>query len=250
MRKTLAQKAYEHLQNGIVAGRLPSGAMLSEAAIAKDLGISRTPVGEAIRQLADEGLVEQVPRYGTIVRRIERRELAELYEMREALESYSAARAAERISQHQIEDLDRYCAALDQIGRQARENGLTELDESLLNKFLAADMAFHLLIIQATGNSRIMKVVRSTRTIARIFHTRREPHNLAVVEGAFRYHTLILEALRRGDAEEARRITEEHISVSKQRALDQFDQVAYQEEGRPGLELNLPPDLEKELESL
>src|SRR5262245_15044729 len=93
---TLVQRAYEHIQEAILSGHLPAGSVVSEAVLAKSLGISRTPVGEAIRQLAREGLVQQVPRYGTIVKPIDRRELIELYEMRAALESYAAARAAEK----------------------------------------------------------------------------------------------------------------------------------------------------------
>src|SRR3954465_7670210 len=155
---SLAQKAYEHLQEGVLSGRLRSGAVISEAGLAKELGISRTPVGEAIRQLVREGLVEQVPRYGTIVRSIDRRELTDLYEMREALESYAAAKAAEHISGPILERLQQFCDVMAAIGRELREAGASELDEPSLRRFLAADMAFHMLIIEASGNRRMIEV--------------------------------------------------------------------------------------------
>src|SRR5438105_3197888 len=100
LRTSLAQKAYEHLQEGIFSGRLRAGTVISEEALAKELGISRTPVGEAIRQLAGEGLVEQVPRYGTIVKPLDRRELQELYEIRDALRDRDPAAAQRHMTEH------------------------------------------------------------------------------------------------------------------------------------------------------
>jgi DNA-binding GntR family transcriptional regulator len=94
--ETLTSKAYRHLYGEIVDGRIAAGAVISESAIAKSLGISRTPVGEAVRLLARDGLVDQVPRFGTVVRHVQRTELDEHYEMREALESYAAQLAARR----------------------------------------------------------------------------------------------------------------------------------------------------------
>src|SRR6187431_3293853 len=118
---SLAQKAYEHLQESVLSGRLRSGTVISEAGLAKELGISRTPVGEAIRQLVREGLVEQVPRYGTIVRSIDRQELIDLYEMREALESFAAAKAATRITGPALERLQQFCDVMERIERELRE---------------------------------------------------------------------------------------------------------------------------------
>src|SRR4051812_27781366 len=169
---SLAQKAYDHLQEGVLSGRLRSGAVISEAALARELGISRTPVGEAIRQLVREGLVEQVPRYGTIVRSIDRRELIDLYEMREALESYAAAKAAEHLSEPILNRLEQFCDVMERIGQELQAAGANELDESGLRRFLAADMAFHMLIIEASGNRRMLEVVKNMRTVSRIFRMR------------------------------------------------------------------------------
>ena len=65
--ETLSTKAYRYLHDEIVSGRVKGGTVLSEAVVAESLGISRTPVGEAVRQLVKEGLLEQVPRYGPVV---------------------------------------------------------------------------------------------------------------------------------------------------------------------------------------
>lgn len=215
---SLAQKAYEHIQEGIFSGRLRPGAVISEAALAKELGISRTPVGEAVRQLAREGLVDQVPRFGTIVKSLDRRELVELYEMREALESYAAARAAETITLPTLMRLQHFCDVMERVGEELTAAD-AKLDEAGLRRFLAADMAFHMLIIEAAGNRRIMDVVKNMRTLSRIFRMRRSSHDLAVVQKAHRFHRLILDALRDRDPDGARRHMAEHITASKKETL-------------------------------
>jgi DNA-binding GntR family transcriptional regulator len=245
---SLAQKAYEHLQEGVLSGRLRSGEVISEAALAKELGISRTPVGEAIRQLVREGLVEQVPRYGTIVRSIDRRELTDLYEMREALESYAAAKAAETISEPMLERLSQFCDVMAAIARELKEAGASELDEPSLRRFLAADMAFHMLIIEASGNRRMIEVVKNMRTMSRIFRMRRAPHQLEVVHKAYEYHMRILKALRSRDAESARRAMLEHIAAGKAETLSQLKPSRPKAEGDVLDEL--PPDMLQELEEI
>lgn len=245
---SLAQKAYDHLQEGVLSGRLRSGTVISEAGLAKELGISRTPVGEAIRQLVREGLVEQVPRYGTIVRSIDRQELIDLYEMREALESYAAAKAAEQVTEPLLTRLQQYCDVMERIGTELREAGASELDEPSLRRFLAADMAFHMLIIEASGNRRMIEVVKNMRTVSRIFRMRRAPHQLPVVHKAYEYHSLILAALRARDPEAARRHMLAHIAAGKQETLSRVNPVAHAREGAVLGEL--PADMLKELEDI
>src|SRR6201995_3075492 len=82
----LREQAYKHIHGKLLAGELPAGHVLSEHSLAREIGISRTPVREAIQRLEQEGVLEQIPRYGTVVRRPERRDLEELYQLREALE--------------------------------------------------------------------------------------------------------------------------------------------------------------------
>jgi DNA-binding GntR family transcriptional regulator len=245
---SLAQKAYEHLQEGVLSGRLRSGTVISEAGLAKELGISRTPVGEAIRQLVREGLVEQVPRYGTIVRSIDRQELIDLYEMREALESFAAAKAAERMTEPLLEKLKQYCDVMERIGTELREAGASELDEPSLRRFLAADMAFHMLIIEASGNRRMIEVVKNMRTVSRIFRMRRAPHRMDVVHKAYEYHSLILQALRAHDPESARRHMSDHIAAGKRETLTRLHPEARERSGAVLGEL--PADMLKELEDI
>src|SRR5687768_14771228 len=137
---SLAQKAYEHLQEGVLSGRLRSGTGISEAGLAKELGISRTPVGEAIRQLVREGLVVQWARYGTIVRSIDELEVVDLYEMREGLKSDAAAQAAEVVTVPVLHPLQQCCDVTERIGTELRGAGASEWDEPRRGRFIAADM--------------------------------------------------------------------------------------------------------------
>lgn len=243
---SLTQKAYEHVQAGIFSGKLKAGAVISEATLAKELGISRTPVGEAIRQLASEGLVEQVPRFGTIVKPIDRRELLELYEMREALEAYAAGRAAEHMTSETLVRLQQFCDVMGGIAEELRAGDVGELDEAGLRRFLAADMAFHLLIIEASGNRRMIQVVKNMRTLSRVFRMRRVRHDLRVVQKAHEFHRRILEALRLGDSAGAQAAMAEHIGRSKQDALARLDHVNPAIEGDVLREL--PADVLRELD--
>src|SRR5258708_6678592 len=105
----LREHAYKHIHGKLLAGEMPAGHVVSEHSLAREIGISRTPVREAIRRLEQEGILEQVPRYGTIVRRPERRDLEELYQLREALEPYAVAQAAGRLGPQDLITLGKLC---------------------------------------------------------------------------------------------------------------------------------------------
>jgi DNA-binding GntR family transcriptional regulator len=246
----LTHRAYQHIQSEILAGRFAAGALLSETRIAEELGISRTPVGEAIRTLAAEGWVEQQPRRGTVVRSFSRREIIELYELREALETFAAAKAAVLVSDTVLMRLARYCDEMHTLGKQLAASGGGTLEGAELKRFLAADMAFHLLIVRTAGNSRIMKLVKQTRTISRLFRMRRQRHSLKVVERALEFHLRIGDALRAGDGPAAALAMAEHIQSSRRQTIDELDsQLALIDADAP-IANELPADLVEALASI
>lgn len=245
--ETNVQKAYDHIRQRIIAGDLPPGAVVSEAALARELGISRTPVGEALRELAAVGLVQQVPRYGTIVRRITRQELIELYEVREGLEPYAVTLAVKRILPADLERLQRLCERLEGFVRALDEANQTELEGQTLRAFLAADMAFHTLLIHAAGNRRIAKLVRDSHVMTALFGARRMRHDRQIVGEACRYHAEIFAAVRRGDAEAARALSVEHIRASLALSLEHLDRGGNDEELATAA---LPDDVRDELKRI
>jgi DNA-binding GntR family transcriptional regulator len=246
----LTYRAYHHIQTEILSGRFAAGSVISENRIASQLGVSRTPVGAAIRTLVAEGWVEQQPRRGTVVRAFSRREIEELFELREALETFAAGRAAARITDSILARLVRYCDEMRSLARQLAASGATALDDSALKRFLAADMAFHLRIVRTAGNARIMKLVRQTRTISHLFRMRRQRHTLEVVVRAHECHGRIVDALRSGDGVAASRAMAEHIQTSRRQTLDEFDRQSHWTDPDAPIADDLPGDLVEELKRI
>lgn len=241
------EQAYRYIHGKIASGRLTGGSQVSEQSLANEIGISRTPVREAIRQLIMEGLVEQVPRFGTIVRIPDRRELAELFEVREALESYAAGEAARRMTPEDLELVTRLYRQMRAITQQLQVDGTPALDGTPLRQFLAADMGFHLLLIRATGNRRMMKITADMGVLVRIFGHRRQVHTVQIATQACRYHRQILRALHKRDAETARDWIVRHLHASRRQTLASLDHLQTSESAPP---LALPEDLLMELKHL
>jgi DNA-binding GntR family transcriptional regulator len=239
---SLRERAYRHLQAKMRDGQLSPGSLVSEESLAREIGISRTPVREAIKQLAHEGLLEAVPRYGTIVRTPDRAELEELYELREALETYAVGRAAERRTAEDLQILERLLGEIGSLSGELLASGKKALEGALLRRFLAADMGFHLRLIEAAGNRRIRKVLAQSHVLTGIFGTPRQAHTAEVVRETWRSHSRILSAVRRGKGAEARRIAAEHIRGSKREALEHLGRV----EARAGV----PEDVLVELDRI
>lgn len=242
----LRERAYQYLSEQIVSGALPAGSQVSELSLAKAIGISRTPVREAIRRLVHEGLLEQKPRFGTLVRSPDRQDIVEVFEEREALEGYAAGLAAERISDDDLARLERLCAEMARQAEALDSSGST-LGADALHRFLTADMGFHLLLLRAAGNRRIMKIVAESRMLSRVFGTPRQEHNRTVVAETCKHHDRVLRALKRRDAVAAQRCLIEHIHASKERALAHYDRTQAQ---RNAIPLGLPPALLTELDRI
>lgn len=241
--QSLRQRAYEFIHNQILSGDLPAGSRVSEQSLAKEIGISRTPVREAIRLLEIEGLVEPVSRFGTIVRSPQRHELVELFELREALESYAVSQAAQKIAAEDLETLGKLCDEIGRLVGELEQSKQPSLDADQLQRFLAADLGFHLRLMQAAGNGKIMKIIGESRVMMRIFGTRRQEHDLSVLRETHRFHQSILDAVRRGDGEAARRQMADHIRTSQRETLASFDRQTASQSAVPPIPLRMPPDL-------
>ncbi len=224
--RPLTERALEALRQWLLDGRLAPGAIVSEADLARELRMSRTPVGEAIRQLVREGLMEQVPRVGTRVRAIERGELRDLYEMREALEAWAAERAAERIGEPDLACLRDRLADMQRIAHSVRAGGGAALRSAALRRFLEADLAFHRRILAAAGNRAVLRAVDDSRALPRLFQIRRQRHDRTVLDETIRQHREILEALAQRNGPRAAAAMRAHISASLAAALTAWDRDA------------------------
>lgn len=239
--------AYDHLHDRIASGSLAPGEVISETALAQELGCSRTPIGEALRRLAEDGLVEQVPRYGTIVRHISTEELQELFEVREALECFAARKAAERITTKTLNDMRTLCEKIDQETERVKALGTSRLEGESLRRFLAYDMAFHQLILSSAGNKKLFKIAQRTGSVAHVFQTRRGSHTLQRVKDANEMHKSIVEALEKHDEEAAAKLLTEHIRYSALISVAADDSSSDDDDRASLSSLDLPDFLRKEL---
>jgi DNA-binding GntR family transcriptional regulator len=217
-------RAYMHIHQRITSGQIAGGTAISELTLARELGISRTPIREALTQLAAEGLVEQSPNRRTVVVKLTRQDIIDLYELREALETYAVAKAAS----YPVRPLD--LAKLTSLNNSIRsfqqdliESGQSALDRAGMARFVAYDLGFHTLLIQLAANNRILKLVNDTRLLIRIFAMRREGHDTALLEKIYQEHAGILQAVVEQDSHRASRLVSEHIQSSLRERLELYD---------------------------
>lgn len=146
----LRDVVFNTLRKAILTGQLKPGERLMEVHLASRLGVSRTPIREAIRKLELEGLVIMIPRRGAEVARITEKSLKDVLEVRRALDALSVELACDRITQEDISRLLEACRAF--------ERAVREGDASVI---ASEDVALHDIIVEATGNVRLQQLVNN-----------------------------------------------------------------------------------------
>lgn len=200
--------AYQRLLEDIRKGELGPGARLRETELAERLGVSRTPIREAIRQLEADGLVLHVPRFGATVRSLDYAEIMELYEMRVVLEGTAARLAARSASEAELSEL----AAINaDMARSAEDPSAVYT----LNR------EFHLTLLDAAKNRFLVKATATLHKTLFILGpstlTERERAAQAVEE-----HERLLAALRARDSETAEKIMRAHMEAAHRTRLRQL----------------------------
>ncbi|OGV58991.1 MAG: hypothetical protein A2X49_14945 [Lentisphaerae bacterium GWF2_52_8] len=219
MKIPLKQKAYAHVLNRIMTGSFKPGAKLSEVAMAKEIGISPTPLREAYRQLASEGFVKYVPNSGIFVREISEAELAELYETREALEPFCARLAAIKMNLIMIEELGHCLSEMLALARELQGSGAEAFSPEQELRYLKSDAKFHLLILKAAGNRIIFKTMRECHVLERLIGLKSHKHTLRQVALTRRQHSKIFKYIRKHDSAMAEDWMRKHIAFSRATSL-------------------------------
>ena len=196
---TLADRAYEHVRSEILDGRLPVGSVVAEGAVAEELGISKTPVRQALQTLRREGLLELGPRRQVIVRGFSGEHRREILDIRIALESLSVRRACETMTIEQIDHLRLLLIRQKRAVDARDEDGFIELDEE-----------FHLHIAAAAGLPIVERFLSQLRGFVRVMRlgSRRSPGHLQQVLAEHEALADLIEARRPARAERALR---EHL---------------------------------------
>ena len=202
--KSLKELALEHLRQSIVDGTLKMGQTLSERGISEDLGVSKSPVREALAQLRDEGLVIIEPQKGARVFSLSESEVAQICDFRQAIESAAFELALTR-------NPDALASEMDQV---VKEMTLAQ-DRGKMNDYLALDTEFHQLIFKHSGNdylsasySRFVGKIAALRT-----HLSSLPQHTQL---SFEEHKKLAKAVRNGNMPEIRKLLAEHIDRTRE----------------------------------
>lgn len=205
----LRDVVFRTLRQAILRGELKPGERLMEIQLANKLGVSRTPIREAIRKLELEGLVLMIPRRGAEVAEITEQNLRDVLEVREALEELSVKLACEHATDEQIEDMKEAAAAF--------KDTLTGDD---VTKIAEADVAFHDVINMATDNQKLIQILNNLRE--QMYRYRVEYlKNKDVYGQLLEEHELLIKAVARRDKEQAIEIICRHID-NQEKAISEF----------------------------
>lgn len=196
------QKVYRHVKEGIIAMSFRPGDMIHERELAQTLGVSRTPVREALQALQDDGWLSVIPRKGSMVRPLSRKEIEEVLQIRSIIASASIVLTGGRINPTE----QAYIHSV--IGRQEKA-----AEEQNPFTFMEADMEFHLAIVRLTGNRRLVAITRDL--LDNFLRIGVEALMLTKYSQAMDAHKEILAALEKGDTENARIMMIDHIGKTR-----------------------------------
>ena len=204
----LRDVVFNTLRRAILRGELKPGERLMEIQLANKLGVSRTPIREAIRKLELEGLVLMIPRKGAEVAEITEKNLRDVLEVRCALEELAVQLACDRIERNRIRELHAAAAHFRDI-----------LDSDDITQIAAADEAFHDVIFKATGNERLIQLLNNLREQMyryRIEYLKKKE----CYPQLLKEHATIMKAIEEHDKEKATRITGQHIKNQVDTVVD------------------------------
>lgn len=206
---SLSSRVFSQLQNDILNGEYQPGDSLIETKLSEELGVSRTPIREAIRQLELEGLVRSIPNKGAVVKGISAKDIEDIYTIRMLIEGLAARWATEKITPEELKEL-----------KEAAELEEFYTAKNDLNHLLHFDSRFHDIIFKASKSKPLM------HTLSTFHHYVQRARSMSLnsperAQKALEEHKAILKAIIEGDAEKAERLTTEHVKNASINLLKQ-----------------------------
>lgn len=209
-RQSKQSVAYEYLKTSIITGKLPPEKQLVERDICEKLGLSRTPVREAFRQLSSEGLVDFTPGKGVIVVEMTMEKARQMYELKEALETMAARLSAEKASEEDLEQM-----------RQCLERHRTAYENKQFSLAVDIDIHFHILLLKGSKNPLIERYAKSilgqTRRLAQL-----SVYDADKMDRFIAQHQKIYDAIAMGDGEGAAKAVGRHIAFVEKFQCDRW----------------------------
>ncbi|MES2694908.1 MAG: GntR family transcriptional regulator [Verrucomicrobiota bacterium] len=226
MKNVNSDIAYDYLRKRILGGEYAPGQALMTNALAPEIGVSRTPIRDALRQLEADGLVTILPRLGASVKKMDLKTFRESCELRLALESHAAGLAARNRSDV---DLHEISLALEEMRRITEKLVVSGAVTKLIPQLVREDVRFHLAIIAAGKNEMMKKeilrlhlvnrVVTGPAALAKANVQPEPPEDMSHRRAVLASHEEIYQAIAAGQAAEARRAMEEHIQEIIDRSI-------------------------------
>jgi DNA-binding GntR family transcriptional regulator len=212
--ETSADLVYANLRSAITNGTLVPGQRLVEARLAEKLGVSRAPLREAIRVLASEGLLTNVPRKGVMVAILRKTDAEEIYGLRIALETWAAREACHRATEAELQALSELVAEMERSSEAS--------DLELLS---GRDVVFHRRICEIAGNHRLLRVWTGILGQIRLLSRQVIGTLYTDLHQVPKRHEYIVEALRERDQALAETLVREHIESVAARILAQMTEL-------------------------
>ncbi len=205
---SIADQIFDQLERDILTGAYPRGEVLSEQRLAEELGVSRTPVREAIRRLEQEQMLEDTGR-GMIVVGISKEDMPDMYEIRMRIEDLAAARAAENITDEELAEMG---DILDMQSFYIEKQQKTEAD--LSDKIKDLDSAFHELLYKASRSKALCDILIPMHRKMTKFR-KASVRKKSRASASIREHVAIYEALKAHDPKEASRLMLQHLGNAR-----------------------------------
>ena len=203
--ESVATRTYLALRRALLRREIKAGERLLETTLAARLGVSRTPVREALTRLVAEGLAEDVPGSRGVIVRDMQKELAEIYALRQVLEGYAARVAAERITGDELAALERISSQIAACVRKKEE------DDAALAQHAALTNELHRLIANASRNDRLIRMIADYGNYF-LNVDFLKMYDRATMSRMQQQHEKILVALRARDGEQAEKLVREHFA--------------------------------------
>lgn len=209
MHRPLREVVYEQIKLQILTGKIKPGTRMMEVEVANEMGVSRTPVREAIRKLEKEGLITIEPRRGAYVSDISVKDMVDILEVREDLEGLAASLAAERITKEQLSEMEEVT--------RSYSKAIADNDTEAIIKY---DEQFHKLIVNSSGNNTLISLSETIQDLALRFRYLYYD-DFSRYENMPSEHKHIMEAIVSGDKEAARRVADSHVGKLKKFIMDE-----------------------------
>lgn len=207
-----AELAYRAIRLGILSGRFPPGERLPEEGLAAEIGVSRTPVREALRRLHGDGFVRFVPNHGAQVITWSSDELDEMFELRALLEGYGASLAAQRATPAQLDDLRRLAHDMQTL------NAMPHPD---LGRIGELNIAFHDLLLEAADSKRLAPLLPHVRLLS-LTHRTFHQYSREQLQRSLAHHHELVAALEQRDPAWAKSVMRSHVFAARSAIVEAY----------------------------